>query len=382
MPPSIHRQIAIMLHIMQQVVLLLACIDYHNKIRGKRNLLRCSIVMPDQSAWGHLYENADSHSFTLMTGLSRDVFQMLMDTLSSGSTWSIHRTGRPHSLSPSAELGLFLFYIGSTMTLKHLCLIFGTTPAVCSRSLKKMLKAIPCALRRHQFAKVEFPDERKMVEWAQMIERREPMATDVIGFMDGLSLHSECNSDTYEQNAMYNGYHSDTMVNNVFAYGADGKVFLCGLNFPGSCHDGSITANLLPIIIEKIGSFKICIDQGFPRSGDADGILVGPYSQRSAARLSPILRPYLLKLSNAYVSLRQASEWGMRGLQGSFPRFKRRLPGNKKKRKYIIQSIVFIHNFRTHLMGCNQIKTVFDQEYERVITLNGNDRISRFYFTM
>ncbi len=245
-----------------------------------------------------------------------------------------------------------------------------------------MLKAIPCALRRHQFAKVEFPDERKMVEWAQMIERREPMATDVIGFMDGLSLHSECNSDTYEQNAMYNGYHSDTMVNNVFAYGADGKVFLCGLNFPGSCHDGSITANLLPIIIEKIGSFKICVDQGFPRSGDADGILVGPYSQRSAARLSPILRPYLLKLSNAYVSLRQASEWGMRGLQGSFPRFKRRLPGNKKKRKYIIQSIVFIHNFRTHLMGCNQIKTVFDQEYERVITLNGNDRISRFYFTM
>ncbi len=245
-----------------------------------------------------------------------------------------------------------------------------------------MLKAIPCTLRRHQFAKIEFPDATKMVEWAKMIEIREPMATDVIGFMDGLSLHSECNSDTYEQNAMYNGYHSDTMVNNVFAYGADGKVFLCGLNFPGSCHDGSITANLLPIIIEKIGSFKICVDQGFPRSGDADGILVGPYSQRSAARLSPILRPYLLKLSNAYVSLRQASEWGMRGLQGSFPRFKRRLPGNKKKRKYIIQSIVFIHNFRTHLMGCNQIKTVFDQEYERVITLNGNDRISRFYFTM
>ena len=42
-----------------------------------------------------------------------------------------------------------------------------------------------------------------MVEWAQMIERRKPIATDVIGFMDGLSLHFECNSDTYEQNAMY-----------------------------------------------------------------------------------------------------------------------------------------------------------------------------------
>ena len=96
-----------------------------------------------------------------------------------------------------------------------------------------MLKAIPSALCRHQYSKIEFPDEIKMVEWAHMIERREPMAKDVIGFMDGLSLHSECNSNTYEQNAMYNGYHADTMVNNVFAYGADGKVFLCGLNFPG-----------------------------------------------------------------------------------------------------------------------------------------------------
>ena len=82
------------------------------------------------------------------------------------------------------------------------------------------------------------------------------------------------------------------------------------------------------------------------------------------------------------MSLRQASEWGMQGLQGSFPQFKRHLPGNKEKRKYIIQSIVFIHNFQTHMMGCNQIKTVFDQECERVITLNGNDRISRFYFNV
>ena len=60
-----------------------------------------------------------------------------------------------------------------------------------------------------------------------MIQQREPIAHDVIGFMDGLSLHLECSSENLEQNAMYNGYHSGTMVNNVFAYGADDKVFLC-----------------------------------------------------------------------------------------------------------------------------------------------------------
>ena len=45
---------------------------------------------------------------------------------------------------------------------------------------KKMLKAIQCALRRHQFAKIEFPDATKMVELVKMIEMREPMATNVI----------------------------------------------------------------------------------------------------------------------------------------------------------------------------------------------------------
>jgi hypothetical protein len=63
---------------------------------------------------------------------------------------------------------------------------------------------------------------------------------------------------------MYNGYHSDTMVNNVFAYGADGNVFLCGLNFPGSCHNGSIIANLLPITIETYILLRNVLIKVFP----------------------------------------------------------------------------------------------------------------------
>lgn len=121
------------------------------------------------------------------------------------------------------------------------------------------------------------------------------------------------------------------------------------------------------------------MDQGFLRSGDADGVLVAPLSRRSASKLSPILQSYLLRVSNSYVSLRQASEWGMCGVQGSFPRFKKRIPSNKAKQKRILQSIICFHNFRTHIVGCNQIKTVFDPEFERVYTLNGSDRITRYY---
>ena len=91
------------------------------------------------------------------------------------------------------------------------------------------------------------------------------------------------------------------------------------------------------------------------------------------------MREYMLRVSNVYVSLRQSSEWGMRALQASFPRFKKRLPSDAKQRRLVIQSIILTHNFRTCIVGCNQINTVFDPEYERYINLEGYDRIGQYY---
>jgi hypothetical protein len=47
--------------------------------------------------------------------------------------------GRPCLLGPEGYLGLLLFYLGSTMNNKHLCLIFGITPLVCSCGVNWML---------------------------------------------------------------------------------------------------------------------------------------------------------------------------------------------------------------------------------------------------
>ena len=49
------------------------------------------------------------------------------------------------------------------------------------------------------------------------------------------------------------------------------------------------------------------------------------------------------------------------------------------QRRKILEAIVFIHNFRTEVIGFSQIKTVFDPEYEQIITLEGYDRISQYY---
>ncbi len=90
------------------------------------------------------------------------------------------------------------------------------------------------------------------------------------------------------------------MVNNVFAYGPDGKVFFAAVDFPGSWADGSLTALFLHQMKRRIGHFKICVDQGFTRGGDASGTFVGPVLKRHARRLHQNVCNYLLQISNVH----------------------------------------------------------------------------------
>jgi hypothetical protein len=104
-----------------------------------------------------------------------------------------------------------------------------------------MVRLAAKKLRRHPLSRVDFPDKRTVSEFAAMDEAREPLVDHVIGFMDGVSLPVECTDKQLEQNTVYCSYSCDTMVNNVLAFGPDGKVFLCALNFPGSWTDKKIS---------------------------------------------------------------------------------------------------------------------------------------------
>ncbi len=143
--------------------------------------------------------------------------------------------------------------------------------------------------------------------------------------------------------------------------------------------DGTLTTHFFVHIKERIGDYKICADQGFLHSGDATGILVGPIPERSAQQLHSAVRDNLIRLSNVYMSLRQASEWGMRGLQGTFLCCKKRLPSDKDKCCCILECIILVHNFQTEIVGHNQISMVFVPEYELVINIHGYNRIRKYY---
>jgi hypothetical protein len=96
---------------------------------------------------------------------------------------------------------------------------------------------------------------------------------------------------------------------------------------------------------KRIGRFKICVDWGFPRGGDASGTFVGPVSKRHARRIHRDVHNYLLRISNVHTLLWQANEWGMRGIQGTFPRCKKCLPSDDEMRRLVIDAIVLVHNF-------------------------------------
>jgi hypothetical protein len=207
------------------ILLLILLLQYYNSIHDRRYLLCQAVVDPHVSPWRKLYKHADNSSFLHMTGLNRCAFRLLLEYLfDNDDIVPRRRHGRPCSFFPDRYLGLLLFYLGSTMQYKHLCLIFGLTLSVCGRAINWMLQRTVRLLNGNPFAKVKFPDNVKMKEYADMIQAREPLADDVIGFMDGASFSTECTSKRVQQNAFYCGYGCDTMVNNVYAYGPNGKV--------------------------------------------------------------------------------------------------------------------------------------------------------------
>jgi hypothetical protein len=360
------------------LLLIICAIVYYNSLRNRSSLLRKAIIPAKWSSWRYLRYNGDDSSFLNLTGMTQPAFNQLVTIVFHNE--SKHIIGRYPQLDEFDQLGLLIMYLNSPLELKHLSLLFGIVPSSASMIIKKMLRKVFETLKNHPIAKVKFPMSRKTkLRYAKMVERRQPEVRNIIGFVDGLSLPVKCSEDDEEQSAYYNSYHHDTVVNNVFAFSPEGKIIFAAFNFPGSWHDAQVASELIKTAASKLDSFALCVDQGFPRSGKVKDKLVGPLSKKSRAKLHPAIKDFILNLHNIYTSLRQAAEWGMRALQGTFARLKARLTENCEKRYLILACIILLHNYRTELVGLNQIKTVFHPEYEQYVNVNGYDRIRKYF---
>ena len=66
------------------------------------------------------------------------------------------------------------------------------------------------------------------------------------------------------------------------------------------------------------------------------------------------------QVQNQATSVRQMAEWGMRGLQASFPRLKDRITYEERgERRLTLELIVMLYNYRASVVGLSQIQSVF-----------------------
>ncbi len=74
------------------------------------------------------------------------------------------------------------------MNHKHLCMIFGIVPGVCSKVIHAMLRLAVRRLADNPIAEGRFPSAEKNRRFSGMVQSRELLVDDVIGFMDGICV--------------------------------------------------------------------------------------------------------------------------------------------------------------------------------------------------
>jgi hypothetical protein len=67
-----------------------------------------------------------------------------------------------------------------------------------------------------------------------------PSLADVWGTLDGLNLNLQSTKDDKVQSMFYSGWTHGQYVSNVFVFGMDGTIRICGLNAPGMMHGSTL----------------------------------------------------------------------------------------------------------------------------------------------
>jgi DDE superfamily endonuclease len=74
-----------------------------------------------------------------------------------------------------------------------------------------------------------------------------------------------------------------------------------------------------------------------------------------------------MAINSAATSMRQAAEWGMAALQGSFPRLTDTFPyeDGPGERLETLKMIMLLYNFRCKYVGLNQLRNTFVPEWSK-----------------
>ena len=165
------------------------------------------------------------------------------------------------------------------------------------------------------------PTAQEIRHYKEAISARYSLLHDVYAMADGLKLYLQESGNGVIQNMFYNGWQHDHYVGNVLVFVPSGVVIAAAYNAPGCLHDSVIAEwgnvyQKLEETFENHGATCV-VDSAFSK-GDY------PFLITSAQDMPMSNDRNIHQKAQQAISVRQASEWGMRAFQGSFPRLKDR----------------------------------------------------------
>jgi len=349
--------------------------------RRDRRIPREALLLPKCSPWQKLYGSKNDQGLITLTGFDHAAFKFLLlrfaPFFNEYTPWTGNRDGgtyqrlekrnderkrgRKRLIKAHSCLGMVLAYYRFRGPLYILQGWFGFTGTHANVWLRFGRRMLLKALRTYALSLPTWPDHEKINLLKEIVANRHPGLGDegVFCVADGLKLNFESCSDMEEQGMYYNGWTHGHYITNLFVFGVDGRIIRCVINVPGSVHDSTVSEwgqvyDELHEIYRDTGG-KCCVDSAFS-SENAD------YLIRSAQDITACKTPKDVVITTEATSLRQAAEWGMRAIQGAFPRLKdaiRYEVDGGTERKIMLKLVVLLYNYRLEHVGLNQIRNTY-----------------------
>jgi hypothetical protein len=324
------------------------------------------------------------------------------------------------SLDAEGGLGLVLHYMSSTMREKALQEIFAIVPSSASRYINFALQILDHTLVRIPEARIIWPIEvEEYQSLADMIKAKYPLLRRGFGFIDGLKIPIGVSSDPDWENATYNGWLHDHFISCVFVFSPrgmhvlifdrvhgimvryfTGAIIACVLNAPGSWHDSDVAQAIYEKLRERTpNGFYLIADTAFPRNDEqVNGKIraapkAGDRYQGTPARIQAF-QDFTVELTSS----RQAAEWGMRDIQGSWGRLRLPLDANDTAgRQLLLRNCSRMTNIRAQRIGISEIRNTYMpawqenrgdaliwEEFEMLLfgQIRRHDRVARFHIRL
>jgi hypothetical protein len=151
-------------------------IQLYNNAKPRYKLGREAIVDVEDSAWRKLLESRNENSFLKMTGFTYAAFDELVRLVRAHRGEAEEevgvKRGRRKLFTTEDEVGLYLFFICSTLDFNHLSMLFGTSPTLTNDTVNRYIVLMPQVLRDHPAARILFPSQAELANYAAMVTMR------------------------------------------------------------------------------------------------------------------------------------------------------------------------------------------------------------------